>query len=127
MKNESSVTREFCDDCAKCGVYPRALAGSMLQKGLPDRMFINALGTILLVEFKARRGATPPTRATWRQLGLRGPQHEFFLRANSSNCAVVVQGETECQWSLYTLDTNEEYVRRVYGRDKCIEWVCDTL
>ena len=99
----------------------------MLQKGLPDRMFINALGTILLVEFKARRGATPPTRATWRQLGLRGPQHEFFIRANSDNCAVVVQGTVDDGWSLYTLDTNEEYVRQVYGRDKCIEWVCDRL
>ena len=125
MKNESSVTREFCDDCAKCGVYPRALAGSMLQKGLPDRMFVDTTVVIRLVEFKARRGATPPTHATWRQLGLRGPQHDFFMSANSHNCAVVVQGEAESQWSLYTL-ANGEYVCQVYGRDKCIEWVCGT-
>ena len=126
MKNESSVTREFCDDCAKCGVYPRALAGSMLQKGLPDRMFI-VRGRILLVEFKAAKWASAPVVATWQQLGLRGAQHEFLLRANSSNCAVVVQGETDTAWALYHIGASGMYERRLTGRDKCIEWVCGTL
>ena len=54
---ESENTKWFCDVAERYNVQHYALAGSVFQMGLPDRLFICPDGNIRLIEFKrdARR------------------------------------------------------------------------
>jgi hypothetical protein len=49
---ESENTKWFCDVAERYNVQHYALAGSVFQMGLPDRMFICPDGNIRLIEFK---------------------------------------------------------------------------
>lgn len=124
MPNESAATREFCRECDVRGAYTRALVGSVMQVGLPDRLFIGIDGVIRLIEFKAHRKQRLGLIESYESLGLRFSQHLVFsLPKDSSACAVVVQHPIPSEWRLYRFVRDKSrYELQFTGRDNCIKW-----